>query len=322
MIMRRLVPMMSIVVATLLVEAAAHAGDPAAATILFNDAMALAAKGNFAAACPKFEESQRLDPGLGTQYNLAACYEHLGRVATAWALFLEVASGAQRAGQTAREREATGRATSLEPHLSRLRVSAPKDVLGLEVRRNGELLGGVLWGNAVPVDPGSYTIEATAPGRTKWSTVVGVGPNGALVDVTVPPLQTSAEPGAEPRATTGPREPSPVADPRAAPLRIAGFVAGGAGVVTIVVGAVFGFKSKGSHDDAVPHCDAANRCDALGVSLRADALTAGNVSTATFVAGGALLATGVTLLAIGSALKPKTPTIGLMPGRVTFKGVW
>jgi hypothetical protein len=319
MITRRLVPMMSIVVATFLVEATARAGDPAAATLLFNDAMALASKGDFAAACPKFEESQRLDPGLGTQYNLADCYEHLGRGATAWALFLEVASGAQRAGQAAREKEATARAANLEPHLSRLRVSAPKDVLGLEVRRNGELLGGVLWGNAVPVDPASYTIEATAPGRTKWSTVVAVGPNGALVDVTVPPLQTSAEP--ERRTTSGPLEPSPVADPHAAPLRIAGFVAGGAGVVGIVIGAVFGLKSKGSHDEAGPHCDAANRCDALGVSLRADALTSGNVSTATFVAGGGLLATGVTLLVIGSSLKPKT-TVGVLPGRVTLKGVW
>lgn len=50
-------------------------------------ARGLVQKGDWAAACPKFEESERLDPGIGTLYHLADCYEHVGRLATAWGLF-------------------------------------------------------------------------------------------------------------------------------------------------------------------------------------------------------------------------------------------
>src|SRR5689334_19506 len=85
----------------------AFAQDSAAvAEVLFNEARALADKGDFAAACPKFEESQKVDPGMGTLYRLGDCYEHLGRTASAWAAFRDVASQAQTAGQAAREADA------------------------------------------------------------------------------------------------------------------------------------------------------------------------------------------------------------------------
>src|SRR3954467_7016553 len=70
---------------------AAHAdatlADKAAAQSLFDQGRSLMTKGQYAQACPKLAESQRLDPGLGTQFNLADCYEHLGQTASAWAGF-------------------------------------------------------------------------------------------------------------------------------------------------------------------------------------------------------------------------------------------
>src|SRR4051794_26464548 len=83
---------------------APSAQDQAAAEGLFNDAKKLVADGKFADACPKFEESQRLDPAPGTQFNLAECYEHIGRTASAWALFLGVAQLAKSAGMQDREK--------------------------------------------------------------------------------------------------------------------------------------------------------------------------------------------------------------------------
>src|SRR6476620_2846381 len=87
--------------ATQIARVQAHAqegGDArAAAQALFDSARTLMAQGNFNDACPKLEESQRLDPGVGTQFNLAVCYEAIGRNASAWSLFLEVAASAHHA---------------------------------------------------------------------------------------------------------------------------------------------------------------------------------------------------------------------------------
>ena len=66
--------------------------DKVAARALFDEGRNLSAAGKYNEACVKLEESQRLDPGTGTMFNLADCYEHVGRTATAWSLYLEVAS--------------------------------------------------------------------------------------------------------------------------------------------------------------------------------------------------------------------------------------
>ena len=69
--------------------------DKAAAQSLFEQAKRLMNEGNYAEACPKLEESQMLDKGMGTQFHLASCYEQIGRTASAWALFVEVAAAAR-----------------------------------------------------------------------------------------------------------------------------------------------------------------------------------------------------------------------------------
>jgi tetratricopeptide (TPR) repeat protein len=53
------------------------------AEILFREGREAFKKGDYAAACPKFEESQRLDPAIGTLLNLALCEERWGRLADA-----------------------------------------------------------------------------------------------------------------------------------------------------------------------------------------------------------------------------------------------
>ena len=69
--------------------------DPAAAQALFYEARQLMKENKFGLACPKLEESLRLDYGIGTEFNLADCNEKLGRLATAWSQFISVASAAK-----------------------------------------------------------------------------------------------------------------------------------------------------------------------------------------------------------------------------------
>ncbi|WP_437312644.1 hypothetical protein [Sorangium sp. So ce385] len=186
--------------------------DTAAAQALFDAARQLMAQGRHAEACPKLEESQRLDPGIGTQFNLAACYEQVGRTASAWSTFLDVAGAAKAAGQLEREKVARQRATALEPKLIRLTITAPADApADLQVKRDGALVGRAQWGTPVPVDPGKHTVEASAAGRSPFVKTVELNKAGASETVAVPPLA-----GAPARAAA-----PPVSGPAAPPARAA-----------------------------------------------------------------------------------------------------
>ena len=319
------------VVAPLLVFALALgrpalAADPAAAQALFNEGRKLMAERNYAAACPKLEESQRLDAGIGTQFNLADCYEHIGRTASAWAQFLEVAAAAKSSGQRARESNARVRAAQLEPRLSRLVVvvDASRAPPGLVVKRDDVDVGVGQWGTPVPIDPGPHVIAASAPGKVRWETRVVVGERADRATATVPALE-DAPPEAPPVVaqppspeTAAPQRPS--ARPHEAQTtvlnadlhpgrtqRVLGFVAGGIGLVGVGIGAGYGLLSKSKHDQANSgHCDARGFCDATGITLRDDAIRAGTASTVAFVAGGVALAIGILLLVTA----PSDPAAG------------
>ncbi len=305
----------------------ASATDPATATMLFNEARRLVAAGRYAEACPKFEESQRLDPGIGTQFNLADCYEHTSRIASAWALFLDVASSAGGTGQLARERVARNRASTLEPIVSKLTIEAPKNVTGLEVRRNGEPLGGVLWNNPMPVDPGSYTIEATAPGKKKWSTVATVGPNGATVTVAIPELENGESDAPDPAHVSVDSTPSPPgATDRSRTERTIAIGLGGAGLVAVGIGSFFGLRSIAKHSDYERLCTVGACAPAAG-PIHDDAVAAGNASTVAFVLGGALIAGGAVLWFIAprassTARLGVAPSIGSSGAGAVVAGGW
>ena len=83
------------------------ANNRAAAEALFNEGRSLVAGGHYSDACPKFEASQQLDPGLGTLLNLAECYEKLGKTASAWAEYREAIPLARASGSKVRQDLAT-----------------------------------------------------------------------------------------------------------------------------------------------------------------------------------------------------------------------
>lgn len=160
--------------------------------------------GKYAEACPKFEASQQLDPGLGTMLNLAECYEKTGRTASAWAEYREAIPLARAAGSKARQDLAVERAQALEERLSTLTIRAMSGDAAdaqLEVRRDGVAVQPAELGSPIPVDPGEHLIEARAPGKAPWSSKVQVGPNAAKVSVEIPALQAE---GAAPAPVASP----------------------------------------------------------------------------------------------------------------------
>jgi hypothetical protein len=317
----------------ILASSPASAGDPAAAQGLFNDARKLIAEERWAEACPKLEESQRLDPGIGTLFNLANCHEHIGRSATAWAEFLEVASTAKSRAQTAREKAARDRAGAIEPNLTRLTISVKADTPDLAVSRDGESVGRAQWGVAVPVDPGPHKLVATAPGKHRWEGSVRIAPDAKSTELVVPALADEAVPApvaivpvSPPIAA--PESPPPIHEAAGRTQRTVAIAVAGAGVVAVAVGAGFGLSAKGKHDDAQTHCDATNHCDAAGVALRNDAIHAGTISTVAFGVGAAALVTGAVLFFIAphekaqSARIQASPLVGQNTSGLIVGGAW
>lgn len=273
----------------------AIAADAAAAETLFNEARALVVRGDYDKACPKLEESQRLDAGMGTLFNLADCYEHVGKSASAWAAFLEVASAARVAGQPSREADARARAAAIEPGLAKLVIDVSPAVAStpsLVVKRDAIEVGRPQWGSAVPIDPGKHAFVATAAGKKPWRIEIAIAAGTPSTRVVVPPLEEEAAAPAPPTSTGGVDTAAPSGG---STQRTVGLVMGAVGLVGVGVGSFFGWRSFARHDDSLGHCDSSNLCDAEGVSLRDDARQAGNLSTGMFIAGGVLLVGAVVL---------------------------
>jgi hypothetical protein len=136
---------------------------------LFQEGRALMLAERFAEACPKLEQSQRLEPHGGTLLNVAACHERVGRVATAWAEFHEALAAARAEGHAARQKLAEERIAVLEPRLPWLTINVAADLAGEEVRLtfDGGEIGRIAWGKDMPIDPGEHLIVATAPGHVE-----------------------------------------------------------------------------------------------------------------------------------------------------------
>lgn len=196
------------------------AAQRAEANFLFDEGRAAMARRDYAAAISRLEQSQQMDPAVGTLLNLAECYAILGRSASAWSAYRDAASLAATTRQLERERYAARKAQELEPQLPRLVVliKPPARVPGLTLTRNGVLLPEALWGAAIPVDPGAQHLEAKAPGYVTWKLDVDVTDAAASKQVEMPEL--TAEPAAPPAASTPPVVAAPVIVPAAQPAAV------------------------------------------------------------------------------------------------------
>lgn len=271
------------------------ADDRAVARSLFDQGRELVRQGNYAEACPKLEESQKIDTGVGTLFNLADCYEHLGRFASAWAAFSEAADLARRAGQADREVIARDRASAMIPKLSKLRIRVARPLPpGFELRYDDKPLTTAILDTDLPVDPGEHRLRATATGKTPAETRVKVETDSGIATVDLPPLVDA--PQAEPPVGPMPPPPEPAPPPEGGRSwqKPAALGLGAGALVALGVGAVFGLKASSQWSDAQKTCPA-NRCDDAGYKAWDDAKSSATLGTVLFVAGGVLAAAAVVL---------------------------
>jgi hypothetical protein len=265
--------------------------EPTAADKLFDEGRALLHAHKYVEACAAFAGSQKLDPQFGTLFNLADCETELGRLATAWQHYRELARADPNPDRRAASAQAAAR---LEPKLPKLVIELRDRPTGVAVTLDGNDVLPLI-GEPMPVDVGDHIVVASAPGFIDQHTTATAKER----EVAHVQLALAPRPESEPPRTVTPVAPPPVAPPplvsakpvpsaaptpgltaRAparyrTPAKIA-LIGGGGG---FVVGLVFG----GIALVQFHHAKTCTGCDRPSASH--SAVVWGDVSTALVIAG-------------------------------------
>src|SRR6185295_87532 len=229
----------------------------------------------------------------GTRLNLATCYEHVGKLASAWGLYRESIELARKAGDTKRVEYAQKQAAALEPRLPKLAISVPSNPLaGLVVKRDDTAVDAGAFGVALYVEPWNHSVTASAPGFETFTATVTL-PEGKTETLAIPALVKSAAAPEDAR----PAERAADTEPSAPPSKTRTYAAigvGAAGVVAVGVGVIFGVKARSSNNEAKALCGDDLVCPAADFErdkkLVQDARSSATISTITLVGGAAAIA--------------------------------
>jgi hypothetical protein len=296
--------------AVTLAGGAARADDNKVKAIaLFDEGQKEMKAGNYAKACKAFEASIRLVPDSGTRGSLARCYTQQGKIASAWTLWRELSDTAPT---PALRTDATNQAKKLEPRLAKYTVNVASPPTGLTVKvADAEI--DLSLDVPVPIDPGTYPVEASAPGHVAWKGEL-TATEGKTVEIAVPPLQAKASAsgagagtgtgrgsgtgsGAGTGADGQPERPSTGGKPGRG-RRLFGLALTGVGIGGLVVGGVFGVQARSHNEKAAKICggdiDSCQPAATNDAQREVDrARSAARISTVAFIAGGAVALTGI-----------------------------
>jgi tetratricopeptide (TPR) repeat protein len=262
------------------------------ADTLFAEGQRFLASKEYAVACTAFEQSQALDPAIGTQLNIALCYQQWGRIAAAYKAFVEAARIANKANDE-RGPGATLRANELKPKVPRLTLiinadADPASAIFLDGKELSKLeLVDIL------VEPGNHKIDVRAPGQAPVST-----------DVTLE-LGARQELALHIPAQIKTIERVEVTTKRS--RVIVGWTLMGVGAVTLGVAGYVSLVARQDYRNAFAgNCDVdSNTCNDLGYDGTSSARRRANISSFVAAGGLALATTGVVLLLTGRSKKTR-----------------
>lgn len=291
------------------------AADKALADTLFEEGKRLMKEDRAREACLKFEASYKADPSVGTLLNLGACYEKLGRLASASGAFGEAMRLGRERGDAERSAVAKERRELADRIVARLEVRVPFPLDGVVVALDGKELDPAMIGVAIPVDQGRHVVDASAKGRAPYHTEIEVE-NGRTTKVVYIPeltfdLDEEAPKGTEVTEYRGERVGDAELRSRWGAVMGVGIAMAAAGVVGLGVGTGYGLVAMRKNELSAGFCDAADPgvCSESGYALLRTSGRYADISTTMFVAGGALVALGIPLAIVGHAKIPRADEV-------------
>lgn len=280
------------------------ARDPAAAEALFRAGRQLLQEGKLEDAFAKFEESYRLDPTAGALLNMGECRFRAGKSASAWALYQQAATLADVQGKPDLFELASHRQQELEPNLSYLTFHVSKAVPGLEVKRDGVLVGAAQFDVTLPVDPGRHFITAQAAGYESVQFAVVVQDKHERQVINVPALKElriSQVASVAPQPNPNPM-PARNQSQSQSPTSPWPWILGGVGAASLVVGTASSILMIHENNYAKDNCLTKVNCNNAVLQAQGRRNTEAGVAEVTIPVG---------ILALGSAatwllLSPRT----------------
>jgi hypothetical protein len=271
----------------LLPKSAQAQDSAAAADVLFNDARSAMSLKNFDVACAKFRESNRLDPAVGTLFNLANCEEQRGQLVTAWTLYRQVLERLSAAD--ARSPVAKAQVHSLDARIPRLTIRARGELpADTTVSVAGLVLGVASLNSPLPLNPGRYAISVAAPGRPtqEFSVTLAEGDTAEFPVFAGDSGTKSRPPPADVTAPGAPANAAVPPDDDRSSREILAYTGVGIGAVGLTLGLITGLV--GLHDESIgnSNCnDVTRTCNQRGYDANQSAKSLGTVSTVGFVVG-------------------------------------
>lgn len=267
----------TLVLATLAVASTAFAqGSPADAA--FKRGRELLKIGKYADACVEFEHSQKLDPALGTEFNIAQCSEKIGKLARALELYRGMLPRDPKPDRKKVVSDAIPQLEARVPHLE-VKVNAPPPGLALTIKLiNSGLPPKALEINKqVEIDFGEYELVARAPGAAEWRQNVRIDTEAKTTTFEPPfgtkpvtPIKPTIDPNANKNPTStntstttatanlqqpgGDEEDDGPSTPPKSKRKLYGIIGMGVGGAALATGIVFGVMAKGKWSDAKDVC--------------------------------------------------------------------
>lgn len=297
------------------VRAEASELDKANARKLFNEGLDLRKAGDGAGALAKFEATDALYPTPRGRLELGRQRVLLGQLVEGWTTLSSVAQvkvdPKDEPKYAPHRAEAQKLATEVEARIPTLRVEVVHGPGAVTV--DGVAIPSAALSQPRLLNPGKHVVvvrsEAGVERRAEVLLAEGESktvklelPAAEVPGPTAPPPKSFHD---APPGPPGPGGPTPAKPPPDAPAgdgelgtqRTLALVAGGVGVVGLILGSWAGLSARSFRDQSAPYCTLPNNgcSDPRGVDLREKAFARADLSTVSFLVAGVALTGGIVL---------------------------
>ena len=286
----------------------------------FRKGIALEAANDWEGALGIFKSVALVKSTPQVRFHIAQCEEKTGDFVQALGSYRLALYEAEQAKTADVQGASKAALESLEPRVPKLTLTRGAGAQVAKILMDDHELGPASIGTAMSVNPGPHHITASAPDRESVSVDVTLAERDAKsVEITLPEAKAGAAPIVAPAQTARGGDTGPAPESGTSPLKIAGFVVGGAGIASLAVGGIFFAMKQSAISDLDAACGADRQsCPPDLASTRDSGETYATVSTATVIGGAAALAIGATLIIVAPS-KKSAARVGVGPGGLSLR---